>query len=177
MAIIERSTTIRLPASQVFSYVADITRHPDWAAHKLEVRPASSGAVQVGSTFETVGRQFGEQPGTVTVTELVPDRKIVYESDGPVGHFRHQFLIDDEGDGSVRLTKTMEPLKISSLPLKLLAPLVRSVIAPRGLDGDLARIKARLEGDAPAAADAPAPAAEPSPDSPAADEGGAEESA
>ncbi|MEX0800681.1 MAG: SRPBCC family protein [Dehalococcoidia bacterium] len=178
MAIIERSTTIRLPAAQVFSYVADVTRHPEWAGHKLEVRSGSSGAVQVGSKFETVGHQFGEQPGSVTVTELVPDRKIVYESDGPVGHFRHQFLVDDEGGGSVRLTKTMEPLKISSLPLKLLSPLVTAFIAPRGLDGDLARIKAKLEGGAPAPAmEAETPAAappEPSAEAPAAAEEGEE---
>jgi hypothetical protein len=99
----------------------------------------------VGSAFETVGHQFGEQPGTVTLTELVPNQKIVYESDGPVGHFRHGFVIKDNGDGTVLVTKTFEPIKVTNLPLKILGPIIRGFIAPKGLDGDLARIKQNLE--------------------------------
>src|SRR3989304_6153265 len=144
MPAIERQITINASPEQVFGYLSDITRHPEWAAQKLEVKRASGGSVEAGSSFETVGHQFGAQPGAVTVTELVPNQKIVYESDGPVGHFRHQFLMQGEGNG-VRLTKSMEPLKVSSLPLKLLGPLVRSVIAPRGLAGDLNTIKGDLE--------------------------------
>src|SRR3972149_7335314 len=145
MPAIERQITIDATPEQVFGYLSDITRHPEWAAQKLEVKPASGGSVEAGSSFETVGHQFGAQPGAVTVTELVPNQKIVYESDGPVGHFRHQFLMQSEGNG-VRLTKSLEPLKVSSLPLRVLGPLVRSVIAPRGLDGDLKGIQANLEG-------------------------------
>ena len=156
MPAIERQITITASPEQVFAYLSDITRHPEWAGHKLEVKRASGGSVEAGSSFETVGHQFGAQPGAVTVTELVPNQKIVYESDGPVGHFRHQFLMQSEGNG-VRLTKSLEPLKVSSLPLRVLGPLVRSVIAPRGLDGDLKRIKANLEGASAAKAPASPP--------------------
>ena len=107
--------------------------------------PKSAGPAEVGSAFETVGHQFGAQPDTVTITEAVPNQQIVYESDGPVGHFRHGFIIKDNGDGTVLVTKTMEMIEVKSLPLKLLRPLVGAVIAPRGLDGDLARIKTNLE--------------------------------
>jgi hypothetical protein len=34
---------------------------------------------------------------------------------------------------------------VKSLPLKVLRPIVSSFIAPKGLDGDLARIKEKLE--------------------------------
>jgi uncharacterized protein YndB with AHSA1/START domain len=165
MATVERQITVNASPEMVFAYVSDVARHSEWAAHKLEVKAAAPGPAQVGSKFETVGHQFGAQPGTVTVTELEAGRKMVFESDGPVGHFRHQFLVDS-ADGGTRLTKTMEPLKISSLPLKLLSPLVTAVIAPRGLDGDLQRIKANLEGGAPSAAETPAPEA-PAPEAPA----------
>jgi uncharacterized protein YndB with AHSA1/START domain len=145
VAIIQRQTTVNATPDEVYAYVSDISKHPEWAAHKLKVEPKPPGSIQVGAAFETVGQQFGEQPGTVTITELVPGEKVVYESDGPVGHFRHQFMIQKAGEGSVRLIKAMEPLKVSSLPLKLLSPLVGTVIAPRGLDGDLKRIKEKLE--------------------------------
>ncbi len=145
MAMIERRTSIKATNAAIFTYLSDVGKHPDWASHQLEVTPKSTGPVAVGSAFETVGHQFGEQPGTVTITELVPNSKIVYESDGKVGHFRHGFVIKDNGDGTSLVTKTMEPLEVKSLPLKILGPVVRGFIAPKGLDGDLARIKEKLE--------------------------------
>jgi hypothetical protein len=39
----------------------------------------------------------------------------------------------------------MEPLEVKSIPLKVLGPIVRGFIVPKGLDGDLARIKGKLE--------------------------------
>jgi uncharacterized protein YndB with AHSA1/START domain len=145
MGAIERQTTVNAPDAKVFGYLVDVSNHSQWAAHQLEVRPKSQGPVQVGSAFETVGHQFGAQPGTVTITEIVPNERIVYESDGRVGHFRHGFIIKNNGDGTVLLTKTMEPLEVKNLPLKLLGPVVRNFIAPKGLDGDLQRIKQKLE--------------------------------
>ncbi len=145
MGVIQRQTDIHASDAEVFTYLIDVTNHPQWASHQLEVTKASEGPLQAGSKFETVGHQFGEQPGTVTITEAVPNQKIVYESDGKVGHFRHAFLIEPEADGNVKLTKTMEMIEVKSLPLKVLRPIVSSFIAPKGLDGDLSRIKEKLE--------------------------------
>jgi len=145
MGVIERQASIRASDAAVFTYLSDVNNHAQWAAHQLEVTAKSTGPVEVGSAFETVGHQFGDQPGTVTITELVPNSKIVYESDGKVGQFRHGFAIKDNGDGTSLVTKTMEPLEVKSIPLKVLGPLVRGFIAPKGLDGDLQRIKEKLE--------------------------------
>lgn len=145
MSKIERSTTVNASAEKAYNYLIDVTKHSAWGAHNLEVTRVGDGPVQVGTKFETVGHQFGAQPGTVTITELVPNQKIVYESDGKVGHFRHQFSIEDAGEGSIRLAKGFDLLTVRSLPLKVLGPIVRRFIAPKGLDGDLARIKAKLE--------------------------------
>ena len=145
MPKIERSTTINASAEKAYNYLIDVSKHAEWGAHNLEVTRVGDGAIGVGTKFETVGHQFGAQPGTVTITELVPNQKIVYESDGKVGHFRHQFTIADTGDGAVRVSKGFDLLQVRSLPLKVLGPIVRRFVAPKGLDGDLARIKAKLE--------------------------------
>jgi uncharacterized protein YndB with AHSA1/START domain len=145
MSVIQRQTEVHASDAEVFTYLIDVTNHPQWASHQLEVKKASEGPVQAGSKFETVGHQFGEQPGTVTITEAVPNSRIVYESDGKVGHFRHSLLIEPEADGDVKVTKTMEMIEVKSLPLKIMRPIVSSFIAPRGLDGDLKRIKEKLE--------------------------------
>ena|SRR2546426_2930368 len=145
MSVIQRQTEIHASDAEVFTYLVDVTNHAQWSGHNLKVEKKSEGPVQAGSEFETVGHQFGEQRDTVTITEAVPNQKIVYEADGKAGHFRHGFLIENEGDGNVKLTKTMEILDARSLPLKVLRPIVSSFIAPKGLDGDLQRIKEKME--------------------------------
>jgi uncharacterized protein YndB with AHSA1/START domain len=145
MGVIQRQTEIQASDAEIFTYLVDVSNHSQWAAHDLKVEKKSDGPVGAGSVFETVGQQFGEQPGTVTITEAIPNQKIVYESDGKVGHFRHQFFIQPEADGNVKVTKTMEMLEVKNLPLKIMRPIVSSFIAPRGLDGDLQRIKEKLE--------------------------------
>ncbi len=143
MAIIERQTTVNAPAEKVFSYVSDIPRHSEWAAHKLEIESASEGAVAVGSTFNCVGHEMGTHRGKVTVTELVPNSKLVYEAEDDTGRFRHHFMLEEEG-GATRVTKGVEALRLSLL-FKILSPVAFAFMVPRGLDGDLKRIKGRLE--------------------------------
>ena len=144
MAGIEKQTTVNAPAVKVFEYVSDISRHPEWAAHKLEVEKASEGPVAAGSTFACEGHQMGTHRGRVTVTELVPNQKVVYESQDNTGLFRHWFTLREE-NGTTRLTKGMEALKPSGL-FRILAPLVAALAVPRALDGDLKRIKAKIGG-------------------------------
>jgi uncharacterized protein YndB with AHSA1/START domain len=146
MPRIERQTTISASPEAVFAYVSDISRHPEWAAQPLEMEPASAGPPAVGSVFKCVGHQFGSHAGEVTITELVPNEKVTFEANDDSGHFRHGFVIQQK-DGKVLLVKTLEPLQMRG-PLKLLSPIAKSVIMPRGLDGDLKRIKAKLEGAA-----------------------------
>ena len=144
MASIERQTTIGAPAEKVFKYVADISRHGEWAAHRLEIEQSSQGPIAVGSTFTSVGHEMGTHRGQVTVTEFVPSSKLVFEAEDDTGRFRHHFLLQAEGGGT-RLTKGVEPLRWS-LMFKLLSPVATAFLFPRGLDGDLQRIKAKLEG-------------------------------
>ena len=144
MAGIERQTTVNAAAAKVFEYVSDISRHPEWAAHKLEVEKTSDGPIAVGSTFSAVGHEMGTHRAQVKIAELVPNSKVVYEAEDDTGHFRHYFQLQEE-NGATRVTKGIEPLKLS-LMFKLLSPIALTFMVPRGLDGDLKRIKAKLEG-------------------------------
>ena len=148
MAGVERQTIIDAPAEKVFSYLADFTRHPEWAANPLHIEQTSEGPVGVATTFISVGHQFGrDNEDHLTVTEFVPNQKIVFESEGGAGRFRHYFLLQEE-DGGTRLTKGVELLKLSFLP-RLLWPIVAAFRAGR-YDGALKRIKGKLEGEAAA---------------------------
>jgi uncharacterized protein YndB with AHSA1/START domain len=149
MAAVEREITINAPPERVFAYLSDITRHPEWAGQQLEVTKTSEGPAQVGSSFETVGHQFGAQAAKVTITELVPNQNIAYEAEGKAFHFKHHFLLRSE-NGGTRLTIGTEPKRVG-FPFNLLLPVLSAAgVINRGLDGDLKRIKANLEGGAPA---------------------------
>ena len=93
-----------------------------------------------------MGHQFGrDSEDHVTVTEFVGDGEIVFESEGGAGRLRHYFRLQEE-DGGTHLTKGVELLKPSFL-LRLFSPIAAAFrVTVRGFDGDLKRIKARLEG-------------------------------
>jgi len=157
MPAVERQITINASPEQVFGYLSDITRHPEWAGHDLKVESTSPGPPAVGSTFASIGHQMGEHKAQIKVTELQPNSSVVFEAEDDTGHFRHYFRLQP-GDGGTLLTKGSDPLRLS-LMLKLLMPVGRLYMVPRGLDGDLKRIKANLEGGSASAAPAGPPSA------------------
>lgn len=141
---IERQVTINAPADKVFPYVADISKHPEWAAHKLEIVDAPSGPPRVGSTYTTVGHQMGTHKAKVTITEYSPSTKMVFESDDNTGLFRHYFLLEEK-DGQTVLKKGTESIRMR-FPFSILAPVVGRFEAPKLQQGDCDRIKAKIEG-------------------------------
>jgi len=138
----QQSTTVNVAPEKAYEYLADITKHTEWASHLASAEKTSDGAVTVGSTFTTVGKQLGTHRAQVTITELVPNEKIAFESEDDIGRFRHNFLFAAK-DGGTEITKGVEPLR-RSVVFKLLTPLT-PLIVPRGLATDLKKIKERLE--------------------------------
>lgn len=163
MPMAERSVLINAPVDKVFAYLADFKRHPEWAQHDLKLEQTSAGAVEVGATFHSVGHQMGREfESEVRITEFVPGQKIAFESEGKDFHFSHHFLLQSE-NGGTRLTKGGEPKRVG-FPFNLLLPVLSVFgVINRGLDGDLARIKANLEGTSEPAVEPEAPAPPPEP--------------
>ena len=145
MGRVEQSITINASPEAAFSYVADIGKHVEWAqpGHKLSIKKTSEGAVGQGSTFASVGHQFGENNDTVTNTEFVPNERVVYESEGNAGVIRHSFELSGSGEG-VELMKTFDPVS-TKMPFTILSPIAKLLSVPGTLRGDLKRIKEKLE--------------------------------
>jgi uncharacterized protein YndB with AHSA1/START domain len=146
MAMAERSIKIDAPVETVFDYVSDITRHSEWAQHPLKVEQTSGGAVQVGATFHSVGHQMGRDfEAEVKITELIPNEKLAFESEGKDFHFAHHFLLRSDNGGTL-LTKGGDARRVG-FPFNLFLPVLSAAgVINRGLDRDLQRIKANLEG-------------------------------
>jgi uncharacterized membrane protein len=139
----EDRISIEAPASQVYDYVADLTRHGEWGGHGLEVTKTTEGPAAVGSVFSTTAKQFGTQREQSTVTELSPGSAFAWESKGALGLARHRFSVAGDG-GSTTLTKSAEIVEPTFLA-KLTSWKVSKDI-PKNLHRDLANIKAHLEG-------------------------------
>jgi uncharacterized protein YndB with AHSA1/START domain len=141
----EKQITINAPAEKVFTYLADFPRHSEWAQHPLKIEQTSPGPAGQGTTYKSVGHQMGrDSEDAVTVTEFVPNQKIVYEAEGREGRFRHWIQLQP-GDGGVQVTKGFGVVK-ANFPFSLMMPIVTTFVAPGGLNGDLKRIKEKIEG-------------------------------
>ncbi len=143
MAEFQKSLVVNCTPEQAFAIVSDVARHPEWATTKLEVEKTSEGEIAVGTTFRTTGYQFGKHEGEVRIVELIPNEKVVYESNDDVAHNRHSFLLAP-ADGGTMVTKSLQVLESKSLFFKILTPML-GIIAPRGLNADLRKIRAQLE--------------------------------
>ena len=141
----EQQITISAPVEKVFNYLADISKHGEWGnpSQKLHVEKTSEGPVGQGSTFKSVGQQFGQQNDTVTIAEYVPNQRVVYESQGKAGHFRHAFELSPSGSGT-QVTKRVEVVK-AGFPFVIFQPIVKAFILPGAMQSDLQRIKEKVE--------------------------------
>lgn len=141
----EQSIVVNAPAPEVFAYVSDLTKLPEWGGFDNIVRPTSQGAVSVGSTYECDGKQFGKHTDNVTVTEYIVNKRFVTETKGDTGYSRNTFDLEDQG-GSTKVTKVLEFIK-PALTTRFAGPVLKKM-APSNLAKDLERIKARIEGTA-----------------------------
>jgi uncharacterized protein YndB with AHSA1/START domain len=145
MAPLVHSVEIDRSPEDVFAYVTDPSRFPEWQNAVVRARPEGSGPVQPGSRVQLT-RRMGKREQTMTseLTEYSPPRSYAFRViDGPVralgkGRFeplgegdrtRFTFELDFEGHGIG----------------KLLVPLVVRRQAAKELPESHANLKRRLE--------------------------------
>ena len=140
-----KETEIAAPPEKVFEYLLDFARHPEWTTpgHGVKITASVAGPAKVGATFISDAHQFGAQHDQLTVTELVPNQRLVYESVMKDGNrFRHTLELTPTAAGT-RLRKRFQSLKLN-LTSTLMSP-IGMIVAPRFTAADLQRIKRRLE--------------------------------
>ena len=86
---------------------------------------------------------MGTHKATVKVTELTPGQRIAFEAEDDMGHFCHRFVLEGEGN-TTRLSKSCEATSLSGV-FKVISPIADRLLVPRALDGDLQRIKEKVE--------------------------------
>lgn len=132
-----------VPPQRAYDYVADFTRHPEWAMDDMTIKPDSPGPVGVGSRFQAEGILFGRKnPSTVTVTDLNPTSSLGFDAQDRRGITHHEFRFTPQGGGTLierEMTAVKQPW---SGPI--LAVVFRGAIN-KNFDGALQKLKGMLE--------------------------------
>ena len=142
MVKVEASVDIDRPIEEVFAYVADPTKAPEWSSIALECTPEGGGPIGVGSRIRTVGKFLGRRlESTLEVTEYDPPRKLAMRAvSGPV-HTDIERRLESIGQG----TRYHSALTGESDGLFKLADPIVAVLMRRTVETDHQTLKALLE--------------------------------
>jgi uncharacterized protein YndB with AHSA1/START domain len=146
MAPIVQSVEIARRPEDVFSYIADVSRHPEWQEGLVRSGVEGGGPVAVGSKVVQT-RRIGRSERTMTmeVTEHSPPSRWAFRGiDGPVRAVGRGSI--EPIDGGARSRVTME-LDFEGHGIgKLLVPLVVRRQAQKEVPKNQLHLKERLEG-------------------------------
>jgi uncharacterized protein YndB with AHSA1/START domain len=145
---------IGVPREVAFDYVADMTRHSEWAVHEIEVKALEPGVTHLGSRFSSRGRQGNRWwPSDLEVVAYEPPYRFAFTATGgPLGTeegrlHRHEFLFVPEGDGTRFTLNRTDPILAHGLRFRLIrlaSPLFNRFV--RGIRGrTVENLKRRLE--------------------------------
>ena len=141
-------TDVAAPPEEVFAYVADVTRHPEWADQKMTVEHVSGPPSGPGATFRTrvvidlpVGSQ--KDDATVTIVESDAPRHLAYEAVDSSGRYRWTIDLTGSGDGT-HVVQRVERLD-APVYIRAVQPLLWKAMGGKMVGNGLANIKARLE--------------------------------
>jgi uncharacterized protein YndB with AHSA1/START domain len=157
MATIIKSTTIRRSPDEVFAYLDDLAAHKEWQDGVEELRVVTEGPTRVGSEVEETrvvgpGRKI-EMRWRVTEHDPATRRSAFETLESPM--MKPSGVISvGAADGGSEVTFEMHTNPVGFG--KLISPLMTRDVR-KSIDGDLGRLKERLEG---AGAGAPDPARE-----------------
>ena len=127
---------------EVFAYVSDLTRHPEWSGSPLKVEALTPDPVGVGSQYRSIGGK-GNRLNELRVTAYEPPTRFGFVAKDQMGDVTHEFTFNAQDGGTLMLRKvtgTM-PLMVSILFRGFLYPM-------RGkpsMDRAMANLKAKWE--------------------------------
>lgn len=137
------STEIRAAPETVFSYVADLSKHGEWAANELRVEPLDNSPLGVGKKYHSVatvgGREFHAD---LQVTQYDAPTQFAFSGHDETGKFFHRFTFEPV-ENRTRVSRTVSfDLSLPQYAFYLVALNRVRLPAARGA---LERLKDRLE--------------------------------
>lgn len=142
MVKVEASVDIDRPIDEVFAYVMDPAKTPEWSSISLEATLEGAGPIGVGSRIKGVGKILGRrQESTSEVTVFEPPFRVAMRAVSGPGRFELERRLESIGKGTrYHSTLVADPGGL----FKLADPIV-SALMKRTVETDLHTLKAMLE--------------------------------
>jgi carbon monoxide dehydrogenase subunit G len=145
----ESTVTIDKPPAEVFPWLLDADKVPQWMSGLQAYEPLDPGPLHVGSRIRQELTVSGQHLHfELELTELDAPRRAVLRFEGSGFKAANEYSLAD-ADGGSQVTWVISG-DTTSFKARLIAPMVQAKLQEK-LDGDLARLRALLEGEAAAA--------------------------
>ena len=145
----ESTVTIGKSPAEVFPWLLEDDKVPQWMSGLDVYEPLEPGPLHVGSRIRQELSVSGQHLRfELEVTELDPPRRAVLRFEGSGFKAANEYSLG-ESAGGARVTWVISG-ETTSFKARLIAPMVQAKLQEK-LEGDLARLRALLEGEAAAA--------------------------
>jgi uncharacterized membrane protein len=154
MAVYEAVTMIQAPADQVWSYAADIQRHPEWMSATDARTDRGTGTTAGDRGRERVALGPLKLDLAFEVGEAVPARRLAWRAIGKPG-LEYEVALDFEAIDAASTRATYRATVDLHGRWRLIAPLL-AMEGPGAVKRELGLLKERIEQGAAAEASEPA---------------------
>ncbi len=143
MGTLESEVQISASPEEVFAYLSDLEKHPEWS-HCMEIEKTSEGPAGVGASYRSKGKNFGITANeTVEVTEHQPNERFGWRTTGAMGmKFGWSFELSPQEGGTLLIERFEPPSGLVGSFINLATGSSTRKAMQEGLD----RIKEKLEG-------------------------------
>lgn len=136
----EQTAEVAAPAEEVYAFLTEIANLPRWQSGVVEAEQTSPGPMAVGSTAAIERRIMGQRiRADLRVVELVPNRRIVLETEASGLHLEASVAIEPVDVGHSRVTFRMA-LNATSFFMQAVEPM-----AAQAAESDIGESLARLQ--------------------------------
>ena len=139
---------VNAPLQSTFSYISDLTRHPEWSGGELRIEALTPGPVAVGKEYFSRGEVAiqKDRPNKVKITDYEPPHKFGFVAEDPdFGNVSHVFTFNKQ-NGGVLIQRTMT-VSLNPIVAFLFRFFIYPLIGKPSMDKSLAALRTRLEKD------------------------------
>lgn len=140
------SVLVHAPLQQVFDYVSDLTRHPEWSDGELRIEAVTPGPIATGKEYHSRGEVLTqkERLNTLRVSHYEPPHRFGFMANDPdAGDVSHVFTFTEQ-DGGVLIERAMT-LSLNPVVAFLFRVLVYPFVGSPSMNKSLAKLKEKLE--------------------------------
>jgi uncharacterized protein YndB with AHSA1/START domain len=137
---------VRAPREDVFDYVSDLTRHPEWSGGELTIEALTPGPVAVGKEYVSRGQVAVQRarPNTVRIGEYDPPRCFTFVARDPdFGRVTHEFTFHEQGEGV--LVRRVMSLSMGTWMAFLFRTVIYPLVGRPSMERAMRSLKDKLE--------------------------------